>query len=162
LIFAFETLIFMPELTTKSKKAAKVEKEKAIAAKPERYFEAVGRRKASVARVRLYTKRSGFEVNGRKLEEYFPILGLQRKIESPLLKMKITDKLGATIKVYGGGLTGQAEAIRLGIARALTKFNPEFRKRLKRFGLLKRDARVVERKKYGLKKARRAPQWKKR
>lgn len=150
------------EKLTKTKKAVKAEKEKVIAAKPERYFEAVGRRKASVARVRLYTKRAGFEVNNRKLEEYFPMLSLQRRIESPLLKMKITDKLGATIKVHGGGLTGQAEAIRLGIARALTKFNPEFRKRLKRFGLLTRDARVVERKKYGLKKARRAPQWKKR
>lgn len=133
-----------------------------VSAKPERYFEAVGRRKSAVARVRLYTKKDGIEVNNRQLENYFPIATLRSKVMSPLEKMKITDKLGITAKVSGGGLTGQAEAVRLGIARALTEFNPEFRKRLRRFGLLTRDSRVVERKKYGFKKARRAPQWKKR
>ncbi|MBI3638195.1 30S ribosomal protein S9 [Candidatus Wolfebacteria bacterium] len=130
--------------------------------KKERYFEAVGRRKTSVARVRLFTKKTGIEINSRKPEEYFPIVHLQKKVVSPLQKMKIEDKLGAVIKVKGGGLTGQAEAIRLGISRALIKFNPEFKKRLRRFEFLTRDPRAVERKKYGLKKARRAPQWKKR
>ena len=151
----------MVEKITKVKKIAKTKK-LPEPIKRERYFEAVGRRKASVARVRLYTKRLGITVNDRTLENYFPMTVLRRKAEAAFSKMKIGDKLGATVKVFGGGLTGQAEAIRLGIARALTKFNPEFRKRLRRFGFLTRDARVVERKKYGFKKARRAPQWRKR
>ncbi len=148
----------------KLKKAAKpkIEKDKTQPVKPEHYFEAVGRRKSAVARVRLYTKKLGVTVNDRTLENYFPTIYLRGKAESPLQAMKISDKLGATIKVKGGGFTGQADAIRLGIARALTEFNPEFRKRLKRLGFLTRDARAVERKKYGLKKARRAPQWRKR
>ena len=151
----------MVEKIAKTKKSVK-SKKPLEPIKKERYFEAVGRRKASVARVRLYTKRLGITVNDRTLENYFPIVSLRRKAEAALSKMKIGDKLGATVKVFGGGSTGQAEAIRLGIARALTKFNPEFRKRLRRLGLLTRDARVVERKKYGFKKARRAPQWRKR
>lgn len=128
----------------------------------ERYFEALGRRKTAVASVRLFTKKNGFEVNGKDFEKYFPIVRLQKKITAPLEKMKITDKLGAVIKVKGGGLNAQAEAISLGMSRALVKFNADFRKRLRRFGYLTRDQRMVERKKYGLKKARRAPQWKKR
>lgn len=151
----------MPEKSTRIKKAIKLEKENTLV-KPERYFEAVGRRKSSVARVRLYTKKGGAEINKRQLENYFPVATLRSKVLSPLDKMKVADKIGVTAKVKGGGSTGQAEAIRLGIARALTKFNPEFKKRLRRFGLLTRDSRVVERKKYGFKKARRAPQWKKR
>ncbi|MBI2514788.1 30S ribosomal protein S9 [Candidatus Wolfebacteria bacterium] len=143
-------------------KAVKIKKVKETPPKKERYFEAVGRRKTSVARVRLFTKRTDVLINDRPLEQYFPLLSLRQKVLEPLLKMKITDKLGATVRVMGGGLRGQAEAVKLGIARALLKFNPEFRKRLRRFDLLTRDARVVERKKYGLKKARRAPQWKKR
>ncbi len=145
---------------TKTKKAA-VEKAEAEL-KKERYFEAIGRRKEAIARVRLYTKKSGLEVNGRDSQNYFPIERLQKKAFSPLEKMKITDKLGIVAMVKGGGINAQSEAISLGIARALTKFNPDFKKRLRRFGYLTRDARVVERKKYGLKKARRAPQWKKR
>jgi len=138
----------------KNKKVAPIEKE--------RYFEAVGRRKTAIARVRLFTKKTGFEINGKDFQKYFPILRLQKKITAPLEKMKIIDKLGAIIKVKGGGLNAQAEAIALGISRALVKFNVDFRKRLRRFGYLTRDSRMVERKKYGLKKARRAPQWKKR
>ena len=137
-------------------------KTKKAEAKKERYFEAVGRRKTAVARVRLYTRKNGLEVNGQDFQKYFPIKRLQSKVFSPFEKMKISDKLGAVIKVKGGGINAQAEAIILGISRALTKFNPEFKKRLRRFGYLTRDSRVVERKKYGLKKARRAPQWKKR
>lgn len=130
--------------------------------KKEHYFEAVGRRKTAVARVRLFTKKTGIEINDKNISDYFPILRLQKTVEAPLEKMKIADKLGAVVKVRGGGIMAQAEAIQLGIARALIKFNSEFRKRLRRVDMLTRDSRMVERKKYGLKKARRAPQWKKR
>ena len=128
----------------------------------EKYYEAVGRRKSAIARVRLFTKIKETIVNEKPLESYFTVLRFQKEAVSPLEKMKIADKLGAIIKVKGGGTMAQSEAIRLGIARALIKFNPIFKKRLRRIGLLTRDARAVERKKYGLKKARRAPQWKKR
>ena len=130
--------------------------------KKEHYFEAVGRRKTAVARVRLFTKKTGIEINDKNISDYFPILRLQKTVEAPLEKMKIADKLGAVVKVKGGGIMAQAEAIQLGIARALIKFNAEFRKRFRRVDMLTRDSRMVERKKYGLKKARRAPQWKKR
>jgi small subunit ribosomal protein S9 len=158
----------MPEKKTKTikKTAVKVKKvekvEKSAPVKKERYFEAVGRRKTAIARVRLFTKKSGFDVNNKTLENYFPILRLQKKVVAPIEKMKITDKLGMEAKVSGGGFNAQADAISLGIARSLVKFNPDFKKRLRRFGFLTRDSRAVERKKYGLKKARRAPQWKKR
>ncbi|NCO44602.1 30S ribosomal protein S9 [Candidatus Wolfebacteria bacterium] len=150
----------MVEKKLKIEKKTKKEKESAI--KPERYFEAVGRRKTAVARVRLFTKKTDIEANGKDLEIYFPTLRLQRAVTAPFDKMKIADKLGASIKLSGGGISAQAEAASLGISRALVKFNADFRKRLKRFGHLTRDSRAVERKKYGLKKARRAPQWKKR
>ncbi|MBI5401426.1 30S ribosomal protein S9 [Candidatus Wolfebacteria bacterium] len=132
------------------------------AVKKEKYYEAVGRRKEATARVRLFTKDRQIIVNGKPYEKYFTILRLQKEVVSPLEKMKITDKLGIVAKVSGGGIKAQAEAIRLGVSRALVEFNPIFRKRLRKLELLTRDARVVERKKYGLKKARRAPQWKKR
>ncbi len=147
------------EVTAEKQSAARVSKTPAA---KENYFEAVGRRKESIARVRLFTKRSTIEINEKPLATYFPVVRLQKKVVGPIEKMKLDDKLGAVVKVRGGGLTGQADAIALGLARALTKFNPEFRKRLRRLGFLTRDARVVERKKYGLKKARRAPQWQKR
>jgi len=150
----------MVEKKLKIEKKTKKEKESAI--KPERYFEAVGRRKTAVARVRLFTKKTDIEANGKDLEIYFPTLRLQRAVTAPFDKMKIADKLGASIKLSGGGISAQADAASLGISRALVKFNADFRKRLKRFGHLTRDSRAVERKKYGLKKARRAPQWKKR
>lgn len=151
----------MPEKTPKTKKA-KTSAKAAPPAKPERYFEAVGRRKRAVARLRLYPKKTNFEVNGKRLEEYFKTLRFRKRALEPIFKMKLLEKLGAVVKVRGGGPNGQADAVRLALARALVKFNPEFKKRLRRLGLLTRDARVVERKKYGLKKARRAPQWKKR
>ncbi|MBI2055187.1 MAG: 30S ribosomal protein S9 [Candidatus Sungbacteria bacterium] len=131
--------------------------------KTDRYFEAVGRRKTAVARIRLFTKgETTTVVNERPFKEYFPTLELQTIVEDPLKKMKSEGRFRVSAKVSGGGIHAQAEAIRLGISRALTVFNPEFRKRLKRSGLLTRDARQVERKKFGLKKARRAPQWQKR
>ncbi len=130
--------------------------------KKEKYFEAVGRRKTAVARVRLFTKMEGIKINDKTLKDYFGVERFEKDVESALDKMKITDKLGAVIKVKGGGPMAQAQAARLGIARALIKFNPVFQKRLRRLDLLTRDPRAVERKKPGLKKARRAPQWKKR
>ncbi len=131
--------------------------------KTDRYFEAVGRRKTAVARVRLYTKGDmAVVVNDRPYEAYFPTMELQRIVDDPLKKMKSEGRFRISIKAKGGGVHAQAEACRLGISRALTVFNPEFRKRLKRAGFLRRDPRAVERKKFGLKKARRAPQWQKR
>lgn len=149
----------MTEKKLKIEKVVKKEKEIVI---KERYFEAVGRRKTAVARVRLFTKKTDIEANGKDLKVYFPTLRLQKAVTAPFDKMKIADKLGASIKLSGGGISAQADAAALGISRALVKFNADFRKRLKRFGHLTRDSRAVERKKYGLKKARRAPQWKKR
>lgn len=130
--------------------------------KKDKYFEAVGRRKTAVARVRLFTKMEGIKINDKTLKAYFGVERFEKDVESPLEKMKIVDKLGAIIKVKGGGPMAQAQAARLGIARALIEFNPVFQKRLRRLDLLTRDPRAVERKKPGLKKARRAPQWKKR
>lgn len=130
--------------------------------KKEKYFEAVGRRKTAVARVRLFTKMEGIKINDKTLKDYFGVERFEKDVESALEKMKISDKLGAIIKVKGGGPMAQSQAARLGIARALIKFNPVFQKRLRRLDLLTRDPRAVERKKPGLKKARRAPQWKKR
>ena len=152
----------------KTKKAKEIKKPafaKASADKSagrEKYFEAVGRRKTSIARVRLYTKKSGVIVNEKDYLKYFSIPRLQKAVISPIEEMKVADKVGAIVKVKGGGIKSQAEAIKLGIARVLVLYNPNFRKRLRNGGYLTRDARVVERKKYGLKKARRAPQWKKR
>src|SRR3989304_9458955 len=141
----------MPEKEIKTKKTIK-----------ERYFEAVGRRKTSIARVRLYTKKSGIIINDKDYKKYFLLLRQQQTILSPLEKMKIAEKFGVTAKVQGGGISSQAEAIRLGIARALIKFNAEFKKRLRNAGYVTRDARIVERKKYGFRKARRGRQWRKR
>lgn len=150
----------------KVKKAVlkKVKKPKVeVKPKPARYFEAVGRRKTAVARIRLYTQgEKAFLVNEKPLEEYFPILELQQIAKASLERMKCLDKFKISATLKGGGLHAQAEAIRHGIAQALTLFNPDFRKRLKKAGFLTRDSRMRERKKFGLKRARRAPQWQKR
>jgi small subunit ribosomal protein S9 len=127
------------------------------------YFVGTGRRKTSVARVRLYTKgEKTISVNQKKFEEYFSSDDLQRIVLSSLDRMKSEGKFKITVVVKGGGIRSQAEAVRHGIARALTIFNPEYRKRLRRAGYLTRDQRMKERKKFGLKRARRAPQWSKR
>lgn len=127
------------------------------------YYEGVGRRKRAVARVRLFTKgEKEFAVNGKAYTKYFPTAELQFIADGALRKMKVGDKFMVVSKVKGGGISAQAEAVRHGIARALVKFNLDFRKRLKKAGYLRRDPREVERKKFGLKKARRAPQWAKR
>ncbi len=130
--------------------------------KEEKYYEGVGRRKSAVARVRLYTKKKDITVNGRDYKNYFSIPRHQKNLESPFEKMNCPGKFGASIQVSGGGINAQSSAIRLGISRAMIEFNADFKKRLRRAGYLTRDARKVERKKYGLKKARRAPQWSKR
>jgi small subunit ribosomal protein S9 len=136
-----------------------------------RYFEAVGRRKRSVARVRLMTRKSGDEtredaalmtVNGKDYLEYFTDKDLVGIVESPLRKLKSLHRFKITVKVVGGGIAGQADAIRHGISRTLEQFDENFRKKLKKAGFLTRDPRKKERKKYGLKKARKAPRWSKR
>ena len=134
-----------------------------IAAKPDRYWEAVGRRKTAIARVRLFTKGDKvLVVNGKPYDVYFQDLAHRAVVEDALKKMKSLERFRMSAKVSGGGIHAQAEAIRHGISRALIKFNPDFRKRLRRAGYLTRDPRMKERKKFGLKKARRAPQWAKR
>lgn len=165
----------MPEKNTtksspklKTKKAAASSAKKLVAKKPKRYFEAVGRRKRAVARVRLFTARpfEGEEgkivVNGKPYKEYFRVLELNQIVEGALKRLKSLNRFEVSVKVKGGGVAGQAEAVRHGIARALVIFNPDFRKRLRRAGFLTRDPREKERRKYGLKKARKAPQWQKR
>lgn len=149
-----------PEKKPEKKPKKKAEQPKPP--KPDRYFEAVGRRKTAIARVRLYTKPGDFTVNGKLYSLYFPTSALQKIAEDSLLKMKLFGRFRVSVKTSGGGIHAQAEAIRHGLARCLTKFNPDFRKRLKRAGFLKRDPRMKERKKPGLKRARRAPQWQKR
>jgi len=161
---------------TKPKVGKKVEKK--VAKKPKavlrpakeapkkkvaKYLEAVGRRKTAVARVRLFTIGDNtFLVNEKPLENYFPTFELQQIAKAALQIMKCLDKFRILVKVKGGGLHGQAEAVRHGVAQALVLFNPDFRKRLKKAGYLIRDSRIRERKKFGLKRARRAPQWQKR
>jgi len=128
----------------------------------ERYVEAIGRRKTSTVRVRGWINKKGITINDITLEQYFPNIELQEKLLEPLKLTDMLNKIGITIKVSGGGLTGQAEASRLGIARLLDKMFPDTNHILRVSGMLTRDPRKVERKKYGLHKARRAPQWRKR
>ena len=138
---------------------------------PEKYYETVGRRKEAIARVRLFTKKSTdvaseekaiVMVNQKSYTEYFSDVNLQHIVESPLRKLKSLNRFKATVIVNGGGIAGQAGAIKHGISRALELFDSNFRKKLKKSGFLTRDSRAKERRKYGLKKARKAPQWNKR
>lgn len=122
-----------------------------------------GRRKKAIARVRLIPGGNGeIIINDRTLEEYFPMGTLQYIVKQPLVEVAAEGKYDVRVNVIGGGYTGQAGAIRLGIARALLQSEPESRPALKKAGFLTRDPRAKERKKYGLKKARRAPQFSKR
>ncbi|MGC8981744.1 MAG: 30S ribosomal protein S9 [Minisyncoccia bacterium] len=131
-----------------------------------KYVEGIGRRKTAIARVRIYSNPQkevmGIYVNDQHYTKYFPTLDLQKSADAALRKLRLFDAYIVKVLVKGGGLRGQADAIKLGLARALVKLNPEWREKLKKSGLLTRDAREVERKKYGLHKARRAPQWHKR
>ena len=137
--------------------------EKELSLKPDRYFEAVGRRKEAVARVRLFTKgEKEFLVNGKPYKEYFTLRDDQEKATSSMEKMKCFGKFRVTVIVRGGGRNAQAEAVRHGTARVLVDFNNNFKKRLRKVGYLTRDPRMRERKKFGLKRARKSPQWAKR
>jgi small subunit ribosomal protein S9 len=132
-------------------------------AKEEKFWQGVGRRKTAVAVIKIFKEKEGsFLVNEKPLEKYFPLFELQKTAKAPLELLKLENKFRILALVNGGGLVAQAEAIRLGLARALVSFKEEFRKKLKKAGFLKRDPRVKERKKPGLKRARRAPQWQKR
>jgi len=127
------------------------------------HYYATGRRKTSVARVRLIPGGKGnITVNGKDADEYFTIDTLRVMIRQPLALVDMADKFDVIVKVNGGGFTGQAGAVRHGIARALQLVDPELRAPLKKAGMLTRDPRMKERKKYGLKGARRAPQFSKR
>ena len=153
----------MPKKSSKRKITKKTSGSKPKAVPKIKFFGAVGRRKRAVARVRLSVQKEKiFLVNEKTLEAYFPILELQAKIFSPLKETECLNKFKVSVITKGGGLQGQAEAIRHGISRALILFNPDFRKTLKKAGFLTRDSRMRERKKFGLKRARRAPQWSKR
>src|SRR6187397_1131523 len=124
------------------------------------YFYGTGRRKSAVARVRLYPGTGEISVNGKTSEEYFGGRGLyQQVIRQPLALTNTGDRFNILVRVSGGGVSGQAGAVRHGIARALTRADEEFRPGLKRAGFLTRDAREKERKKVGLKRARKAPQY---
>ena len=125
-------------------------------------FYGTGRRKSSVARVRLVAGEGNITVNGRALDEYFDYVTLIRDVKQPLVLTNNENKYDVIVKVEDGGFTGQAGAIRHGISRALLKADAELRPELKKAGFLTRDARMKERKKYGLKAARRAPQFSKR
>lgn len=125
-------------------------------------YQGTGRRKTSVARVRLLPGTGKFIVNGRTVEEYFNFETLRREVQRPLGLTNTTGKYDVFVRVEGGGFTGQAGAVRQGLSRALLQVDGEFRAVLKAAGFLTRDQRMKERKKYGLKAARRAPQFSKR
>ncbi|MCD8188947.1 MAG: 30S ribosomal protein S9 [Clostridiales bacterium] len=127
------------------------------------YLYGTGRRKSSVARVRVYEGGTGsITINNRDIDDYFGLDTLKLIVRQPLVATNNTDKVDIVVTVSGGGVTGQAGAIRHGISRALLGMDPEYRAILKKAGYLTRDSRMKERKKYGLKAARRAPQFSKR
>lgn len=156
------------EKVIKPRKKPPVHKEKKLTLPPkekkaaERYYEAVGRRKTAIARVRLFPAGENiFLVNGQDYRKYFPGLFMQQTAILPLSKLD-AGRIDLQIHAQGGGIKAQAEACRLGLSRALAKFLPESDKLLRKLGYMTRDPRMRERKKFGLKRARRAPQWAKR
>ena len=131
--------------------------------KDKKYIEAVGRRKTSIARVRVTEgARMSFSVNGKDLEIYFPTRELQAIVRDPFTKVEGPGKFAVSAHIKGGGIHSQAEAMRHGLSRILVSIDEGLRKELKGAGFLKRDPRAKERRKFGLKKARKAPQWSKR
>ena len=126
------------------------------------YFYGTGRRKSSVARVRVYAGSGNITINGRNIDDYFGLETLKLLVRQPLTLTETSDKFDIVCTVAGGGVTGQAGAIRHGLSRALLQYDAELRPALKKAGFLTRDPRMKERKKYGLKAARRAPQFSKR
>jgi small subunit ribosomal protein S9 len=127
-----------------------------------KYYEGIGRRKTSSARVRIYEGTKASTVNGKSLKEYFVAEKDIKDVHRPLVVVGLRDKYYFTAKVQGGGTTGQREAVRLGIARALYEMDPELKPALRKEGLVTRDPRMVERKKYNRVKARKKPQFSKR
>ncbi|MEI6420109.1 MAG: 30S ribosomal protein S9 [bacterium] len=129
----------------------------------EKYFEGLGRRKTAIARARLTVNpKNSMVVNDQPVAEYFKTVALQNTAMESLMKGGAAEKFSITVKVVGGGVNGQAEAVRHAVARALLKYDLELRKGLKKAGYLKRDPRAKERRKFGLKKARKSAQWSKR
>jgi small subunit ribosomal protein S9 len=127
-----------------------------------RYYESVGRRKRAVARVRLYPGDGQFVINDKEIQEYFGRTQDRQEASAPLRLSNNEDRFNVSVLVKGGGITGQAQAIRHGVARALLRFEPDLKTLLRRAGYLTRDPREKERKKPGLKRARKAPQYTKR
>jgi len=135
----------------------------ADAAKSGSFIPAIGRRKTSIARIRLVKNGKGLiTINGRKMEEYFNTFDFREDIRAPLKAAGQNETVDISARVTGGGMRGQSQAVRLGISRALIQLNPTFRSTLKKMGFLTRDPRKRERKKFGKKSARRSPQWSKR
>lgn len=129
----------------------------------DKYIGATGRRKTSIARVRITpAAKMHFEINGREFDNYFPVAELRRNITSTFDAAEVTQKFKVTVKVNGGGISSQSVAVSHGVARALELYDKNLRGKLKVKGFLKRDPRAKERRKFGLKKARKAPQWSKR
>lgn len=129
----------------------------------EKYYQSVGRRKTSTAQVRLYPGGTGkITVNDRPFEDYFKTESARKKVLAPLEKVGKADSVDITVRVVGGGNTGQADAVKMGIARSLVAFDEAMKTTIKAEGFLTRDARKKERKKFGLRGARRSPQWRKR
>ena len=143
------------------KKTTKTTKAKAAKSKAQEFL-GTGRRKCSVARVRITTGSGAITVNGIDLDKYFDLETLKTIVKQPLVLTETLNNVDVIANIYGGGKAGQAGALRHGITRALIEFRPELRPELKKAGFVTRDARKKERKKYGLKKARRAPQFSKR
>jgi len=153
----------MEEIVEKktTKKPATKKTTKKVAAKAQEFL-GTGRRKCSVARVRVTTGSGNITINDKTIDEYFDLETLKTIVRQPLVLTETLNSVDVVVNIYGGGKTGQAGAIRHGITRALIEFRPELRPELKKAGFVTRDARKKERKKYGLKKARRAPQFSKR
>lgn len=127
------------------------------------YIETIGRRKTATARVRMTTaSKQSYEINGKDLASYFPTEELQKIVTDPFATTEHSGHFTVSVRVSGSGIHSQAEAVRHGISRALIEDGEEYKGKLKRAGFLKRDPRVKERRKFGLKKARKAPQWSKR
>jgi small subunit ribosomal protein S9 len=149
-------------VTIKAQKEEKINKEKPSQSKKGKYYYATGRRKTAVARVRLYSGKGEVIINEKPFKEYLPTYYLQNTILESLVLTGNQNKFNAVVKTKGGGIRGQAEAIRLGIAKALLNSNKNLKTTLKKVGLLTRDPREKERKKYGRRGARRGRQFRKR
>jgi len=158
-----KTIVTKKEIKKEVKKKTKEEVKKEVKKEAKKkYIESIGRRKEAVARVRLIKDKPGFIINGKTMEEYFSLQDCHKKILDPFRVTDLENSFFVSVKTNGGGITGQTEAIRLGISRCLVKIDEKLRPVLRKAGFLTRDARIVERKKYGLKKARKAAQWSKR